>query len=72
MFGFSPPPFPLLEERDEERNTHEVEHGMISAVSTEPQHKEFFLHSICDVTLFTYTETQIILPTLYSGELQCL
>lgn len=42
MFGFSPPLSPLFEERGEERNTNEVDHSMISAFITEPQHNKLF------------------------------
>lgn len=57
IFGFSPPLSPHFEERDEEINTREVECGMISSFTTEPQHNELFsplylmLHFSCPRTI---------------------
>lgn len=42
MFRFLPPLPPLFEERDAEKNIYEVECGMITSFTTEPQQNEFF------------------------------
>jgi len=65
---FSPPLFPVFEERAEEIHTHRVEHSMISSFITEPQPNELLFHYICNVTLFTCKENQIILPCVFIQE----
>lgn len=75
MFAFLPPFSPHFEERDAEKNTHEVECGMITSFTTEPQHNELFspLYLMLHFSLARAIKQFYSLFTLcFHPEVQCL